>query len=134
MLSALPMIVSGMAGALFVVSANAWMNNPAGFRLDADGRVTDAEPWAAMFGPSTAPQVVHMLLAAHMVTGFTVASVYAVGMLRGRRVSSPAHRFQHRRCLVTSLAAAQSLSQTVSGCQTSRVRHLSVLSARLAAG
>jgi cytochrome d ubiquinol oxidase subunit I len=85
MLSAIPMAVSGMAGALFVVAANAWMNNPTGFRLDDDGRVVDAQPWAAMFGPSTWPQVTHMLLAAYMVTGFTVASVYAVGMLRGRR-------------------------------------------------
>jgi cytochrome d ubiquinol oxidase subunit I len=85
MLSALPMVVSGMAGAFFVVAANAWMNNPTGFRLDDEGRVVDAEPWAAMFGPSTWPQVTHMLLAAYMVTGFAIASVYAVGMLRGRR-------------------------------------------------
>jgi cytochrome d ubiquinol oxidase subunit I len=85
MLSAIPMAVSGMAGALFVVAANAWLNNPTGFRLDDDGRVVDAQPWAAMFGPSTWPQVTHMLLAAYMVTGFAVASVYAVGMLRGRR-------------------------------------------------
>jgi cytochrome bd ubiquinol oxidase subunit I len=85
MLSAVPMAVSGMAGAFFVVAANAWMNNPTGFRLDEDGRVVDARPWAAMFGPSTWPQVTHMLLAAYMVTGFAVASVYAVGMLRGRR-------------------------------------------------
>jgi cytochrome d ubiquinol oxidase subunit I len=85
MLSAVPMLVSGMAGAFFVVAANAWMNNPTGFRLDAEGRVVDAQPWAAMFGPTTWPQVVHMLLAAYMVTGFMVASVYAVGLLRGRR-------------------------------------------------
>jgi cytochrome d ubiquinol oxidase subunit I len=91
MLSALPMIVSGAAGAFFVVAANAWMNNPTGFRLDADGQVVDAQPWAAMFGPSTWPQTVHMLLGAYMVTGFTVASVYAVGMLRGRR--DHRHRF-----------------------------------------
>jgi cytochrome d ubiquinol oxidase subunit I len=84
MLSAVPMTISGMAGAFFVVAANAWMNNPTGFRLDDDGRVVDAEPWAAMFGPSTWPQVTHMLLAAYMVTGFTIASVYAAGMLRGR--------------------------------------------------
>jgi cytochrome bd ubiquinol oxidase subunit I len=85
MASALPMVVSGMAGAFFVVTANAWMNNPTGFRLDDQGRVVDARPWAAMFGPSTWPQVTHMLLAGYMVTGFTIASVYAVGMLRGRR-------------------------------------------------
>jgi cytochrome d ubiquinol oxidase subunit I len=61
------------------------MNNPTGFGLDAQGKVVDAHPWAAMFGPSTWPQTVHMLLGAYMVTGFTVASVYAIGMLRGRR-------------------------------------------------
>lgn len=85
MLSALPMIAAGVAGAFFVVSANAWMNNPTGFALDAEGNVVDARPWAAMFGPSAWPQFVHMWLAAFMVTGFLVASVYAVGMLRGRR-------------------------------------------------
>jgi cytochrome d ubiquinol oxidase subunit I len=100
MLSALPMAVSGMAGALFVVAANAWMNNPTGFRLDAEGRVTEGNPWAPMFGPSTWPQVVHMLLGAYMVTGFTIASVYAVGMLRGRRER------RHRMGLLIPLALA----------------------------
>ena len=100
MLSAVPMIVSGAAGAFFVVAANAWMNNPTGFILDADGQVSDAQPWAAMFGPSTWPQVVHMLLGAYMVTGFLVASVYAVGMLRGR------HDRHHRFGLLIPLTLA----------------------------
>ena len=84
MLCALPIVVSGMAGAFFVVAANAWMNTPKGFRLQ-DGQVVEADPVGAMFNPSTASQTVHMLLAALMVVGFSVASVYAVGMLRGRR-------------------------------------------------
>lgn len=84
MLAALPMVVSGAAGAFFVVAANAWMNTPRGFTI-RDGEVVDTDPVAAMFNPSTAAQTVHMLLAAVMVTGFCVASVYAVGMLRGRR-------------------------------------------------
>ncbi|USX53771.1 cytochrome ubiquinol oxidase subunit I [Lentzea sp. HUAS12] len=84
-LSALPMVAAGVVGAFCVVSANAWMNNPTGFRLDERGDVVDARPWAAMFGPSTWAQFVHMWLAAFMVTGFLIASVYAVGMLRGRR-------------------------------------------------
>src|SRR5262249_36979816 len=33
----------------------------------------------------TPPEAVHLILASFMVCGFTVASVYAVGMLRGRR-------------------------------------------------
>jgi cytochrome d ubiquinol oxidase subunit I len=84
-LSGVPMIVSAVAGAFFVISANAWMNSPTGFTMDAEGRVVDAHPVAAMFGPSTWPQWAHMYTAGFMVTGFAVASVYAVGMLRGRR-------------------------------------------------
>jgi cytochrome bd ubiquinol oxidase subunit I len=84
MLCAVPIVISGMAGAFFVVAANAWMNTPRGFALQ-DGRVVQADPLAAMFNPSTFAQTVHMLLAAYMVVGFCVASVYAVGMLRGRR-------------------------------------------------
>jgi cytochrome d ubiquinol oxidase subunit I len=91
MLSALPMIVSGLAGAFFVIAANAWMNNPTGFSLDAEGRVVDADPVGAMFGPSTWPQFVHMTIAAYLVVGFSIASVYAIGMLRGRR--DRYHRF-----------------------------------------
>jgi cytochrome bd ubiquinol oxidase subunit I len=85
LLSAVPIVVSGVLGAFFVISANAWMNNPTGFRLTPDGRVVDADPVAAMFGPSTWAQFTHMLVAAYMVVGFGVASVYAVAMLRGRR-------------------------------------------------
>lgn len=85
LLSGLPMIVSGVAGAFFVVAANGWMNTPTGFDI-RDGQIVNADPWAAMFNPSTASQSVHMIIAAVMVTGFCVASVYAVGMLRGRRL------------------------------------------------
>ncbi|QJY50942.1 cytochrome ubiquinol oxidase subunit I [Pseudonocardia broussonetiae] len=100
MLSALPMIVSGVAGAFFVIAANGWMNNPTGFSVDATGRVVDADPVGAMFGPSTWAQFTHMLIAAYMVTGFTVASVFAVAMLRGRR-----DRY-HRSGLLIPLTAA----------------------------
>ena len=91
MLSAFPMIISGAAGAFFVIAANAWMNNPTGFDLDPSGKVINADPVGAMFGPSTWPQFWHMYLAAFMVTGFAVAAVYAVAMLRGRR--DRYHRF-----------------------------------------
>jgi cytochrome d ubiquinol oxidase subunit I len=84
MLSAVPMIISGAAGAFFVVAANAWMNTPTGFTI-RDGEVVDTDPWAAMFNPSTWPQSAHMILAAIMVTGFSIASVYAAGIIRGRR-------------------------------------------------
>src|SRR5215212_429927 len=83
--SGVPMVVTGIGGAFSVVAANAWMNQPQGFALDAAGRVVDTEPLEVLFNPATGYEVPHMILAAYMVTGFLVASIYAVGMLRGRR-------------------------------------------------
>jgi cytochrome bd ubiquinol oxidase subunit I len=80
-----PMVITGIGGALSVVAANAWMNQPQGFTLGTDGRLTDVEPLKVLFNPATGYEVPHMILAAYMVVGFLVASVYAVGMLRGRR-------------------------------------------------
>jgi cytochrome d ubiquinol oxidase subunit I len=84
LLSGVPILLAGVASAFFVVTANAWMQQPRGFDL-VDGKVTNVDPWAAMFNPATPPQTVHMILAAFIVAGFLVASVYAVALLRGRR-------------------------------------------------
>jgi cytochrome d ubiquinol oxidase subunit I len=83
-LAGLPVCVAGVASAFLVVTANAWMNQPRGFDL-VNGTVTHVRPWQAMFNPATPLQTLHMILAAFMVTGFCIASVYAAGMLRGRR-------------------------------------------------
>ena len=83
--SGVPMFVTGIGGAFAVVAANSWMNQPQGFTLDAAGKVTDVEPLKVLFNPATPYEVPHMILAAYMVVGFLVASIYAVGMLRGRR-------------------------------------------------
>src|SRR5215470_9707763 len=83
LLSGAPILVAGVASAFFVVTANAWMNQPRGFDL-VNGEVSDVDPWAAMFNPATPPQTVHMIVAAFMVAGYVTASVYAVAVLRGR--------------------------------------------------
>jgi cytochrome bd ubiquinol oxidase subunit I len=85
LLTGVPIVVAGVASAWFVVTANAWMNQPAGFRLDPSGQVIDPDPWAAMLNRATPVQTTHMILAAFMVAGFGVSAVYAAGWLRGRR-------------------------------------------------
>src|ERR1051325_6621043 len=49
------------------------------------GKVTDVDPLKVIFNPAVPYEVPHMILAAYLMTGFIVASIYAVGMLRGRR-------------------------------------------------
>jgi cytochrome bd ubiquinol oxidase subunit I len=83
--SGVPIVLTGIGGAFSVIAANAWMNQPQGFSLGTDGTVTDVQPLDVIWNPATPYEFLHMLLAAYMVTGFLVASIYAVGMLRGRR-------------------------------------------------
>jgi len=83
--SGVPMVITGVGGAFSVVTANSWMNQPQGFTLDAAGKVVETEPLKILFNPAWGYEVPHMILAAYMVAGFLVASIYAVGMLRGRR-------------------------------------------------
>jgi cytochrome d ubiquinol oxidase subunit I len=79
-----PIVITGLGGAFSVVAVNSWMNQPQGFS-PTSGDVTSVEPLKVIFNPAVPYEVPHMILAAYLVTGFLVASVYAVGMLRGRR-------------------------------------------------
>lgn len=83
-LCTVPLTLSGAASAWFVVTANAWMNSPAGFRLE-NGVVTDVHPLQAILNPGTPIETIHVMTSAYLATGFAVAAVYAAGILRGRR-------------------------------------------------
>jgi cytochrome d ubiquinol oxidase subunit I len=67
-----------------VISVNAWMQHPSGFRLSG-GRAVDVHPLAALFGNTFLwHELIHMYLAGYIVTGFLMAAAYAVGRLRRR--------------------------------------------------
>jgi cytochrome d ubiquinol oxidase subunit I len=80
-----PIVIAGVGGAFSVVAVNSWMNQPEGFTMASDGTITDLSPLGALFNKATAYEVPHMLLAAYMVAGFGLASIYAVGWLKGKR-------------------------------------------------
>lgn len=79
--SGLAVGISGVASGVLVVSANAWMNSPTGFRW-VDGRAVDIDPVAAMFNDAWASQALHMTLAAFVSTSFAVAGVHAYRLLK----------------------------------------------------
>jgi cytochrome d ubiquinol oxidase subunit I len=82
--SGIPVAVAGFTGSLMVISVNAWMNHPSGFRLRGS-RAVDVHPLAALFGNNYLwHELAHMYLAGYVVTGFLVAGAYAIGRLRGR--------------------------------------------------
>ena len=79
-----PIVVAGVFGSISVVAANAWMNSPSGYTLDSHGNITDVDPIGVIFNKGMPLEAAHMVVAAYLVGGFLIASVYATGMLRGR--------------------------------------------------
>lgn len=104
--------ISGCMSAVFVVTANAWMNAPVGFVLK-DGHIADVDILAAMTNPAAAAEVVHMVLAAFVSVGFAVAGIHA-WLHRAR----PAHESaMHRRAwaLALGVGSVAMVLQMVSG-------------------
>lgn len=100
----------GTLSGIFVVTANGWMNTPAGFEM-ADGRVTSIDPFAAMFNPSAFVQTLHMGIAAFQAVGFAVAGIHAWTLLKD------ANRVFHRKAMMIGLwvGAVAAVVQPLSG-------------------
>jgi cytochrome d ubiquinol oxidase subunit I len=102
--------VSGAASGIFVVTANSWMNSPAGFEL-VGGRPVNVDPIAAMLNPAAFQQTLHMTLAAYTATGFAVAGIHAFLLLFDLQNAF------HRRALsvALTLGAPAAVLQPISG-------------------
>ncbi|HWC58083.1 MAG TPA: cytochrome ubiquinol oxidase subunit I, partial [Verrucomicrobiae bacterium] len=57
LLAGIVVAFSGMISGVFVVTANAWMNTPAGFEM-VDGKPTNIHPLQAMLNPAALHQVI----------------------------------------------------------------------------
>jgi len=108
--SGVAVALSGTASGVFVVTANAWMNSPAGFDI-IGGQVMNVDPIAAMLNPAAFQQTLHMTLAAFTATGFAVAGIHAFLLL-----FDPLNAF-HRRALSIALllGAPAAVLQPISG-------------------
>jgi cytochrome d ubiquinol oxidase subunit I len=101
--------VSGLASGILVVSANAWMNSPAGFDF-VDGQYLNIDPIKAMFNDAWFFQALHMTIAAFTATGFAVAGVHAVMMLKKKNIAFHAHAFKIAAVFASIAAVLQPIS------------------------
>lgn len=73
--------ISGLASGILVVAANGWMNSPTGFDL-VNGEYLNIDPIKAMFNDAWFTQALHMILASFVATGFAVAGVHAIMLIK----------------------------------------------------
>jgi len=105
--------ISGLLSGVLVVAANAWMNSPAGFDF-VDGKYINIDPVKAMFNDAWFSQALHMSVAAFVSTGFAVAGVHALMILKGKNVLFHSKAFKIAAVFGTVAACLQPVSGDIS--------------------
>lgn len=101
--------VSGLLSGILVVAANAWMNSPAGFDY-VDGKYINIDPIAAMFNNAWFTQALHMCVAAFVATGFAVAGVHALMIIKKKNLHFHTTAFRIAAIFATVAALLQPIS------------------------
>jgi len=105
--------ISGLLSGILVVAANAWMNSPAGFDY-IDGKYLNIDPIKAMFNEAWFSQSLHMCVAAFVSTGFAVAGIHALMILKGKNVRFHSKAFKIAAVFGTVAACLQPISGDIS--------------------
>jgi cytochrome bd ubiquinol oxidase subunit I len=71
-----------LVSAFWILSANSWMQTPAGYGVLSDGRFVAINWWRAIFSPSLPQRFTHMVLAAYLSTALMVGAASAFQLLR----------------------------------------------------
>jgi cytochrome d ubiquinol oxidase subunit I len=74
--------VGTLISATWILSANSWMQTPAGFAINEAGQFVPTDWWAVIFNPSFPYRLTHMVLAAYLTTAFVVGAVGAWHLLK----------------------------------------------------
>jgi cytochrome d ubiquinol oxidase subunit I len=100
----------GVISGILVISANSWMNCPAGFDF-INKTYTHIDPLKAMFNKAWFSQSLHMTIAAFAATGFAVAGIHAWMILRRKNIEFHLVAFR----IAAFFAAIASVLQPISG-------------------
>ncbi|HEX3208620.1 MAG TPA: cytochrome ubiquinol oxidase subunit I [Geminicoccaceae bacterium] len=106
-----------LLSAFWILSANSWMQTPAGYALK-DGVFSVTSWWDVVFNPSFPYRLAHMVTATFLTTAFVVAGVSAWHLLQARIVPHARIGFSMAMGLITLLAPLQILLGDLHGLNT----------------
>ncbi|CAH1044684.1 cytochrome ubiquinol oxidase subunit I [Halomonas sp. TD01] len=115
--AAIMVAVGTFISSFWILSANSWMQTPAGYEL-IDGRFHITSWMEALFNPSFWYRFVHMGMASFLTGGFVVAGVSAWFLLRKRDVEANKKALSMCLWLLLILAPAQAVVGDFHGLNT----------------
>ena len=104
--------------AFWILSANSWMQTPAGFAINEHGQFVPVDWLAIIFNPSFAYRLIHMLLAAYLTTALVVGGVGAWHLLKDRGNAGARKMFAMAMGMLVVVAPLQVLVGDVHGLNT----------------
>ncbi|WP_316185548.1 MULTISPECIES: cytochrome ubiquinol oxidase subunit I [unclassified Bradyrhizobium] len=108
-LATLMVAVGTLISAFWILSANSWMQTPAGYAVNADGQFVSVDWLAVIFNPSFPYRLVHMVLAAYLTTSLVVGAVGAWHLLRNPHLPGPRVMFSMAMWMAALVAPLQIL-------------------------
>jgi cytochrome d ubiquinol oxidase subunit I len=117
-MATLMVAIGTLFSAFWILSANSWMQTPAGYAINAAGQYVPVDWWAVIFNPSFPYRLVHMVLAAYLTTAFVVGAVGAWHLLRDRRNEMAKIMFSMAMLMATVVAPLQVIAGDFHGLNT----------------
>jgi len=110
--------VGTLMSATWILSANSWMQTPAGYSINEAGQFTPEDWWAIIFNPSFPYRLVHMVLAAFLSTSFAVAGVAGWHLLKDRNNGATMRMFSMAMWMAAIVAPIQIIAGDAHGLNT----------------
>ncbi|KIZ39905.1 MULTISPECIES: cytochrome ubiquinol oxidase subunit I [Rhodopseudomonas] len=110
--------IGTLISAFWILSANSWMQTPAGYAVNADGQFIALDWFKLIFNPSFPYRLLHMVLAAYLTTALVVGAVGAYHLLRDRFKPGPRMMFSMAMWMLTVVAPLQILAGDQHGLNT----------------
>ncbi|MHC2434685.1 cytochrome ubiquinol oxidase subunit I [Bradyrhizobium sp. USDA 4451] len=117
-LATLMVAIGTLISAFWILSANSWMQTPAGQAVNADGQFVAADWLKVIFNPSFPYRLVHMVLAAYLTTSLVVGAVGAWHLLRDQHLAGARVMFSMAMWMATLVAPIQILAGDQHGLNT----------------
>jgi cytochrome d ubiquinol oxidase subunit I len=116
-----------LLSAFWILSANSWMQTPAGFALNAAGQFVPRSWMQIIFNPSFPYRLVHMVLAAYLSTALIVGGVAAWHLLHGRATEEVRRMFSMAMWMATLVAPLQIIAGDQHGLNTQRYQPAKIM-------
>jgi cytochrome d ubiquinol oxidase subunit I len=126
-LATLMVAIGTLISAFWILSANSWMQTPAGYAVNAEGQFVAADWLKAIFNPSFPYRLVHMVLAAYLTTALVVGAVGAYHLWRDRHLAGARVMFSMAMWMATVVAPIQIIAGDQHGLNTLRYQPVKIM-------